>query len=86
MRTFLDILASASVAAATTYRLEVFASEKKYVHGQELNAGALAFFTNITASKYCPSSVGDACPMSEGTLVYDQLSAMAVRSLWLSIW
>lgn len=70
-------LGVATLAAATTYRLTVFAPGT-VIDGADMEASANGFYLGLSEpSTYCP--MGQGCPAIQGTLVYNGLAAMAVR-------
>ncbi len=71
------ILAIFALPAAATYSLNVCAPGTA-VDGMVINAASQSLYAgvNVQPSTYCP--IGRQCPPDEGTLVYDQLTAMAV--------
>ncbi|KAI0168852.1 hypothetical protein GGR52DRAFT_493622 [Hypoxylon sp. FL1284] len=73
------VLAYLAVAAsATSYFLTVFAPGTE-VDGAIINAAGNGFYLSLDGpSTYCPTFVKD-CPVVQGTLVKDDLTAMAVE-------
>ncbi|KAH9998183.1 hypothetical protein F4779DRAFT_165828 [Xylariaceae sp. FL0662B] len=72
------LLACSAFASATTYTLTVFAPGTT-IDGAELNAAGQAFYTGTSGpATYCPNDAS-ACPQVQGTLVYADLSGMAVQ-------
>ncbi|KAI1077281.1 hypothetical protein F5B20DRAFT_279768 [Whalleya microplaca] len=72
------LLACSAFAAATTYSLTVFAPGTT-IDGAELNAAGQAFYTGTSGpATFCPNDESH-CPQVQGTLVYEDLTGMAVQ-------